>query len=371
MNRNKILLVNNTTSPIEDTGIVTQYTYTGSTSILPTFTPTDYNYTVSDVTNSDGSTTRTIYSVDSVYPTKCKLNSSAITSIDYYKLSETETIDMTQAFSGCYNVTNINLSMLNTSNCLSFSEMCKDCKSVVNLDLSNFDMTNAQMLNSMFNGCLKLQTVNTTGWGQMPKVTRTHYMFYKCNSLTRIDGTDTWVLPAVGNASNMFYDNRRLSTLDLSSCTFASCTNMSNMIWGCNKLTQLKLNSSVIKSNCNVTNMMARVNPSCVVTVPSNFGKTESDCSFDGTFTIVVASVSLNKKTLTMSIGDTETLVATINPSNATNKSITWTSTKPKVAIVDGEGTVTALSEGNTNVIATTEDGNKTSTCKVTVQSNA
>ena len=66
MNRNKILLVNNTNSPIEDTGIVTQYTYTGSTSILPTFTPTNYAYTISDVTNSDGSTTRTIYSKGSV-----------------------------------------------------------------------------------------------------------------------------------------------------------------------------------------------------------------------------------------------------------------------------------------------------------------
>lgn len=107
MNRNKILLVNNTTNVIENIGIVTQYTYTGSTSILPTFTPTDYNYTVSDVTNSDGSTTRTIYSVDSVYPTKCVLSSKYITSIDYYKLSETEIIDMSNAFSNCYNVANI------------------------------------------------------------------------------------------------------------------------------------------------------------------------------------------------------------------------------------------------------------------------
>ena len=72
-----------------------------------------------------------------------------------------------------------------------------------------------------------------------------------------------------------------------------------------------------------------------------------------------------------MNIGDIETLVATINPSNATNKSLKWMSTNSKVATVDGEGKITALSEGNTNVIATTEDGNKTSTCKVTVQSNA
>lgn len=140
MNRNKILLVNNANNVIEDTGIVTQYTYTGSTSVLPTFTPTDYNYTISDTTNDDGSTTRTIYSIDSVYPTKCVLSSEYIISIGYYRLSETENIDMSKAFSSCYNMVNLNLSMLNTSKCESFSEMCKDCRNVINLDLSNFDM---------------------------------------------------------------------------------------------------------------------------------------------------------------------------------------------------------------------------------------
>lgn len=287
MNRNKILLVNNTANVIEDTGIVTQYTYTGSTSILPTFTPENYSYTVSDVANSDGSTTRTIYSVDSVYPTKCALSSKYITSIDYYKLSETEAIDMTRAFSSCYNVANINLSMLNTSNCASFTEMCKDCRNVINLDLSNFDMSNAQMLNGMLSGCSKLQTVNVSGWGQLPKVMRTHYMFSNCSSLTRIVGINTWVLPINANASNMFYGNSSLSTLDLSSCTLANCTSIFNMLYNCTGLTQLKLDNLTIKSNCNVTNMMYNVQSSCVVTVPSNFGRTESDCNFAGTFTVV------------------------------------------------------------------------------------
>ena len=287
MNRNKILLINNTASVIEDTGIVTQYTYTGNTGVLPTFTPTDYNYTVSDVTNSDGSTTRTIYSVDSVYPTKCALSSKYITSIDYYRLSETENIDMTRAFASCYNMVSLNLSMLNTSNCFSFTEMCKDCRMVTNLDLSNFNMAKAQMLNGMLSGCTNLQTVNTTGWGELPNVIKTHYMFSKCSSLIRIDGTDTWVLPLNSNASNMFHDNKSLTSLDLSSCAMANCTSAFNMFYSCNKLNQLKLDNLTIKSNCNVSNMMFSVKSSCVVTVPSNFGKTESDCNFAGTFTVV------------------------------------------------------------------------------------
>ena len=170
------MLLANNVNIIEDTGIVTQYTYTGSTSVLPTFTPTDYNYTISDTINSNGSTTRTIYSINSVYPTKCRLSSSSITSIDYYRLSETETIDLTNAFYGCYNVLTINLSMLNTSNCYSFSEMCKDCRKIVTLDLSNFDMTKAQMLNGMLSGCSALQTVNATGWGELNNVVKAHFI---------------------------------------------------------------------------------------------------------------------------------------------------------------------------------------------------
>lgn len=286
MNRSKILLANNI-KVIEDKGIVTQYTYNGSTSVLPSFTPTDYKYTVSDVTNNDGSTTRTIYSVDSVYPTKCTLSSKAITSIDYYKLSETENIDLSQAFSGCYNVTNINLSMLNTSNCTSFSEMCKDCKNVVGLDLSNFDMTNAQLLNGMFSGCLKLQTVNTNGWGELPNVTKVHYMFSGCNSLIKIIGLNTWVLPSVTNANSMFKDCNSFITLDLSNLKMHQGLNLGNMCYNCTGLTQLKLDNFIIKSYWIITNMLANIQSSCVITVPSNFGKTEADCGFTGTFTVV------------------------------------------------------------------------------------
>lgn len=287
MNRNKILLANNNVNIIEDKDIVTQYTYMGSTDILPSFTPTDYKYTVSDITNSDGTTTRTIYSVGSVYPTKCVLSSRYITSIDYYKLSEIEKIDLSQAFSSCYAVTKINLSMLNTSNCASFSEMCKDCREVISLDLSNFNMAKAVLLSGMFGGCSKLQTVNTNGWGELPNVTRVHYMFSGCNSLIKIIGSDSWMLPSVTNASNLFANCNSLPTLDLSNLSMPNCINMKYMCNNCKGLTQLKLNRLAIKSNCNVSSMLANIQPSCVITVPSNFGKTEADCGFTGTFNII------------------------------------------------------------------------------------
>ena len=45
--------------------------------------------------------------------------------------------------------------------------------------------------------------------------------------------------------------------------------------------------TAILPTFTNVTNMMYNIQSSCVVTVPSNFGKTESDCNFVGTFTVV------------------------------------------------------------------------------------
>ena len=72
------------------------------------------------------------------------------------------------------------------------------------------------------------------------------------------------------------------------------------------------------------------------------------------------------------SIGQTYTLQATVSPSNATNKSVVWTSSNPSVAIVNSNGVVTAVANGTTTVKATTTDGsNKSATCAVTVNTNS
>lgn len=60
-------------------------------------------------------------------------------------------------------------------------------------------------------------------------------------------------------------------------------------------------------------------------------------------------------------------LYATISPANATNKTVTWKSSNPSVATADQNGKVTAVSNGTANITVTTQDGNKTATCKVTV----
>ncbi|MCL2682656.1 MAG: Ig-like domain-containing protein [Bacteroidales bacterium] len=76
----------------------------------------------------------------------------------------------------------------------------------------------------------------------------------------------------------------------------------------------------------------------------------------------------LSQTSATLEIGTILTLTATVLPDNATNKTIIWSSSNPAVASVFyNGGTVFGLTEGTTSIIATTQDGNKTATCVVTV----
>ena len=86
-----------------------------------------------------------------------------------------------------------------------------------------------------------------------------------------------------------------------------------------------------------------------------------------GTVIYKVTDVSLDKTELTLTDGGSETLTATITPSNATNKNVTWSSNNTTVATVDNSGKVTAVGAGTAQITVTTEDGNKTATCAVTV----
>lgn len=80
-----------------------------------------------------------------------------------------------------------------------------------------------------------------------------------------------------------------------------------------------------------------------------------------------VASISLNKSTLTMVTGNVETLTATVLPTTALDTRVEWSSTNASVATVSDKGVVTAVGPGNATIIAKTVDGGLTATCKVSV----
>lgn len=85
---------------------------------------------------------------------------------------------------------------------------------------------------------------------------------------------------------------------------------------------------------------------------------------------VAVTGMTLEKKSIEVEKGKTETINAIITPENATRKGITWTSSDTNVATVTN-GVVKGISAGTATITATTKDGNFTDTCEVTVMQNA
>ena len=86
-----------------------------------------------------------------------------------------------------------------------------------------------------------------------------------------------------------------------------------------------------------------------------------------GPTTVAVTGVSLSKTSLTLTEGGSETIAASVTPSNATNQAVSWSSSNTGVATVDG-GKVTAVKAGSATITVTTSDGGKTAKCEVTVE---
>ena len=86
----------------------------------------------------------------------------------------------------------------------------------------------------------------------------------------------------------------------------------------------------------------------------------------DGT-TISVTGVSLDKASMTLTVGGTEQLTATVEPADASDTSVSWTSDNESVAAVDADGLVTGIAEGTASITVTTTDGGFTASCNVTV----
>ena len=82
---------------------------------------------------------------------------------------------------------------------------------------------------------------------------------------------------------------------------------------------------------------------------------------------VSVVGVTL-KNTTTLAIGETEQLMATIQPNNATNKTVTWSSDNTSIATVSSIGLITAKADGTATITVTTDDGNKTAFCVVSVK---
>ncbi|MBR0300811.1 MAG: Ig-like domain-containing protein [Bacteroidales bacterium] len=103
------------------------------------------------------------------------------------------------------------------------------------------------------------------------------------------------------------------------------------------------------------------------VTVTTEDGGYTGSCSVTVTG-ISVESVSLDHTILTIAKDATAQLTATVLPENASNPAVTWSSSDETIATVSEDGIVTGIKAGSATITVTTEDGNKTTSCQVTVE---
>lgn len=85
--------------------------------------------------------------------------------------------------------------------------------------------------------------------------------------------------------------------------------------------------------------------------------------------TVAVTGVKLDQMTLTLDVGDSVQLTATVSPTNATNKSVTWSSNNSNVSVSGGK--VTAKTAGSAVVTVTTADGGYTAQCNIMINASA
>lgn len=138
--------------------------------------------------------------------------------------------------------------------------------------------------------------------------------------------------------------------------------------WATNKNITWSSGNTAIAS-VNETGLVTALSPgTTTVVVTAEDGGFRAECNvIINARPVPVTGVTLNEATLGLTVGETETLTATVTPEDATNNEITWTSSKPEVATVDEDGKVTAVAEGTATITVTTDDGDKTATCEVTV----
>ena len=184
-------------------------------------------------------------------------------------------------------------------------------------------------------------------------------------------GTGTVVITGTGN-----YTGSKTVTFTITpmSVSGASVTGVSDTYYtGLAKkpVPTVKIGSKTLKNNSDYT-LSYKNNTNVGTAAVIITGKGNYTGTLSKNFSILpvaVTGISLNKTGLTITAGKTAALTASVSPSDATNKKVTWTSSNTVVATVNASGVVTAKKAGTVNITAKSADGSgKTAVCTVTVK---
>ena len=344
---------------------------------------------------------------------------SSLKSIDISGFDTGKAYNMHGMFSGCSALEEVDFSGLEMEELAVMSEMFRGCSSLKRIDLSGINAGNVYLLKRMFEDCTALESADLRGLGAS-KIEYAEHLFYNCTSLETLDmtGINFHSVYDGDQASGMLMYCRNLETFyvpfgvvygcDLPHTMYdeagISWTSVPPDLAESVRLTRTVRVSSVkinttsrtippgqtfqLKAWPQPTNAEDRSvtwessNPevasvddaglvtanqagTAVVTATTADGGYTAECTI--TVSVPVTSVKINTATRTIAPGKTFQLAAWPQPTNATNKNVTWSSSNTAVATVDSTGLVKAVKAGTATITVKTVDGGKTATCKITV----
>ena len=150
------------------------------------------------------------------------------------------------------------------------------------------------------------------------------------------------------------------NTLQLTATVLPSTTSNPSVTWSSNNTSVATVSSTGL--------VTAKSTGNAVITATTADGSNLS-ATCNVTVKRLATSIALNKTSATLYLDQTVQLTATVSPSNATDKSVVWTSSNNSIATVSTTGLVTAIAPGNATITATTADGsNLSADCEITVK---
>ena len=224
-----------------------------------------------------------------------------------------------------------------------------------------------------------------TAYGTLPTATRSNYTFKEWN--TKADGTGTKVTSSTTASGNV-----TIYAIWVANTTYYTLTYDVNggTAWT-NSTCASPYTFTASGSTCTKRIVAGTAYGTLPTATRSNYTFKEWNTKAEGTGTKVtsnttasgnatvyaiwvantsvvnVTGIAVTPKNSEIEVGDSVILKATITPSNATVKTVTWTSSDNTIAVVDENGVVTGMSIGTVTITATTTDGNKSDTATVKV----
>ncbi len=278
--------------------------------------------------------------------------------------------NMTGMFFGC-RAFNQDLSNWNVSNVTDMREMFYVC-TAFNGDISGWDVSNVTDMQSMFYVCTAFNG-DISGW-DVSNVTDMQTMFYGCSAFNQ--PLNNWGTK-VSNVTYMgwMFDGCTAFNQDLSNWNITSvvhnyynpslkgmfnnsgmdCTNYGNTLIGWANNTETPYNITLGASGVKYSSAAQAAHDKLINEKSWTINDAGVDAACGGA--VSVTGVSVNPTTATIEAGNTRQLTATVAPTNATNKNLTWSSSDNNIATVSPTGLVTAVAAGNATITVTTLDG--------------